>query len=83
MSWLNGSPASRLMLFGFADGAPDGASRTTSLEEARAVAAELEKRGVRPQLVEGFGAAMPLSSSSDPDGRQRNRRVEVWVRDGS
>jgi flagellar motor protein MotB len=30
------------------------------------------------RLVEGFGAAMPLSS--DPVARQRNRRVEVWIR---
>ncbi len=83
VAWLNSSPTSRLLLLGFADVASAAGGQTISLEEARSVAAELERRGIRPQLIEGFGAAMPLSSSNDPEGRQRNRRVEVWVRDGS
>jgi flagellar motor protein MotB len=32
-------------------------------------------------VVKGFGAAMPVSSRNDAYGRQRNRRVEVWIRD--
>jgi phosphate transport system substrate-binding protein len=72
VAWLSESPASQLLLLGFAD------DRKLSLDEARAVAAQLERRGVRARLVEGFGAAMPLSS--DPEARQRNRRVEVWIR---
>jgi flagellar motor protein MotB len=30
--------------------------------------------------VEGFGAAMPVASSATDPDRERNRRVEVWLR---
>jgi flagellar motor protein MotB len=30
--------------------------------------------------VEGFGSALPLAPDDDLSGRQRNRRVEVWLR---
>jgi outer membrane protein OmpA-like peptidoglycan-associated protein len=65
------------VLLGFAEGSAD--SGRISLEEARAVAAELEERGVKAEIVEGLGSLMPLSSSDV----LRNRRVEVWIRDAS
>jgi len=77
VSFLEANPASRVVLLGFADDDP------SSLESANLVAGELEKRGVKADLVKGFGAAMPLSARTDAVGRQRNRRVEVWIHDAT
>jgi len=30
--------------------------------------------------VKGFGSAIPVASNDTPAGRERNRRVEVWLR---
>ncbi len=43
------------------------------------VARELETRGVHPALVEGYGAARPVAANTDDGGRERNRRVEIWL----
>ena len=50
-----------------------------SRERARAVARELEARGITPALVDGYGGALPLASSATEAGRERDRRVEVWL----
>jgi phosphate transport system substrate-binding protein len=57
--------------------------REHSLEGAKLVAGELERRGVKAAVVAGFGTAMPISSRNDGAGRQRNRRVEVWIAEPS
>jgi phosphate binding protein len=75
VAFLRSSPPSRLLLLGF-----DG-DRKLSLEGAKLVAGELERRGVKAAGVVGFGAAMPLSSRNDAGSRQRNHRVEVWIAD--
>lgn len=70
-----------LMLFGFAD--PQGAEPGNikmSKERAAIVARELEIRGVKASLVSGFGSALPVATNADEAGRQRNRRVELWLR---
>jgi phosphate transport system substrate-binding protein len=46
------------------------------------VEAELAERGVRAALVEGRGSEMPVASNADEAGRERNRRVEVWLAEG-
>jgi outer membrane protein OmpA-like peptidoglycan-associated protein len=30
--------------------------------------------------VNGYGKDLPIASNSDEDGREKNRRVEVWLR---
>jgi phosphate transport system substrate-binding protein len=71
----------RMMLFGFADrSGKEAVNRLLSRQRADAVAAELKEHGVVLEKVEGFGSALPLSSSSSDEARERNRRVEVWVR---
>jgi phosphate binding protein len=77
VAFLRSAPPARLLLLGF------GVDRKQSLDGAKLVAGELERRGVKPALVGGFGAAMPLSSRIDAGGRQRNHRVEVWIADSS
>lgn len=77
---MSAHPSPRLILLGFSDRVSDAAHSTRlSLERARLVGAELEKRGVRPESVRGLGASMPLSGRDDDAGRARHRRVEVWV----
>jgi len=77
VAFLRTRPSAQLLLLGFAD------DQAGSLARATQVAGEFERRGVKPALVKGFGAAMPVSSRTDALGRQRNRRVEVWIRDAA
>ena len=68
-------------LFGFADnqgGEPVNAE--LSKKRAESVAGELRQRGVAPELIAGLGSALPVASNDTPDGRERNRRVEIWIR---
>ena len=75
VAFLRTRPGAQLLLLGFAD------DQVGSLARANQVASEFERRGVKPAVVKGFGAAMPVSSRNDAYGRQRNRRIEVWIRD--
>jgi phosphate transport system substrate-binding protein len=76
-----GSRGKHTCLFGFADnqgGEPVNAE--LSKKRADAVAGELRQRGVAPELVAGLGSALPVASNDTADGRERNRRVEIWIR---
>jgi phosphate transport system substrate-binding protein len=71
---------SKLVLIGFADNVGDPASNVVlSKERANAVAAALKTRGITPGRITGFGEENPVASNATPEGRERNRRVEVWV----
>lgn len=71
----------RLVLVGFSDGR--GASVQNlklSLERAKKIAEELSERGVRAVDVEAMGSELPVASNDSENGREKNRRVEVWLR---
>ncbi len=70
-----------IVLVGFADsvGAHE-ANRALSASRASVVADEFRRRGVAPAAVTAFGDASPVASNKTEDGRQKNRRVEVWLR---
>lgn len=70
-----------LVLCGFADsvGKRD-VNRALSENRATVVADEFRRRGIVPVAVTGFGDANPVASNETEDGRQKNRRVEVWLR---
>ncbi len=69
-----------IMLFGFSDAVGDDTiNLKLSRERANTVAEELTKRGIKLSHVTGFGAAMPVSSNRTKEGRERNRRVEIWI----
>jgi phosphate transport system substrate-binding protein len=71
---------SKLVFIGFADNVGDPASNIVlSKERANAVAAALRTRGITPGRITGFGSENPVASNATPEGRERNRRVEVWV----
>jgi glucose/mannose transport system substrate-binding protein len=70
-----------LLLFGFSDNI--GRTRSNiriSRERAQVVAEELEKHSLNPALVTGYGKALPIASNDAEEGREQNRRVEVWLR---
>jgi phosphate transport system substrate-binding protein len=71
----------QVMLFGFADGSGAAAANLKlSQQRASSVANELRSQGIDPSIVRGFGATLFVDSNDTPEGRERNRRVEVWVR---
>jgi len=70
-----------LLLAGFADGV-GAADSNLQLSQARAdvIAGALRSRGIDVLDVRGFGSAIPVASNDTPAGRERNRRVEVWLK---
>jgi phosphate transport system substrate-binding protein len=48
-------------------------------ERANLVREAFEQRGISGVEVAAFGPAMPVASNDTADGRQRNRRVEIWI----
>jgi glucose/mannose transport system substrate-binding protein len=69
-----------LLLFGFADNY--GGTRLNSIistQRAQVVAEQLQRQGIVPSLVKGYGKALPIASNDTADGREQNRRVEVWL----
>ena len=71
----------QMLLLGFTDnrGAGD-ANRDLSTKRAGIVAEALRQRGLNPALVNGFGDQMPVASNDTDAGRDKNRRVEIWLR---
>jgi phosphate transport system substrate-binding protein len=69
-----------LMLIGFTDnvGGSD-LNQSLSLERARQVEKALQSRGLAPKKVIGLGETMPVADNSTTAGREKNRRVEVWI----
>ncbi len=74
-----------ILLIGFADDieASDSVERLAHLR-AENVAMSLQAIGVLvpPENVTDFGTDLAVASNDTPEGRSRNRRVEVWVRKG-
>jgi phosphate transport system substrate-binding protein len=71
----------KVMLLGFADatGSPQN-NLALSVDRARMVASVFNRRGLQPTIVRGFGSILPVASNDTPEGRDKNRRVEVWIR---
>jgi phosphate transport system substrate-binding protein len=66
-----------VVLLGFADAAP---GTHAALDRAQTVASQLRARGLTIDIVRGFGPEMDIADDSTEDGRERNRRVEVWLK---
>ncbi len=71
----------RIMLFGFADstGSRD-ANMGLSLNRAKVVQDQFVQRGLKPTIVKGFGPDLPVASNDTEEGREKNRRVEIWLK---
>jgi outer membrane protein OmpA-like peptidoglycan-associated protein len=71
----------KLLLFGFADNYGGTRMNTfISKERAAAVAQLLQKQGITPSLITGYGKALPIAPNDTQEGREQNRRVEAWIR---
>ena len=72
---------SQLILIGFADssGTPKQ-NRILSEKRAKTVQQTLNDEGIEVAKAAGFGDAVPVASNDTPEGREKNRRVEVWLR---
>ncbi len=70
-----------VMLVGFADSTGNPAANLRlSKDRAQAVAGQMSRQGVTPVSITGFGQELPVADNATPDGREKNRRVEVWLR---
>ena len=70
----------RVLLLGFSDkSGPDCGNTRLSQQRADSVARELATYGVRPAVAHGYGPVAPVAANDTPAGRERNRRVEVWL----
>jgi len=79
---LNDYPNSLIDVYGHTDstGTPQH-NQVLSENRARTVADYFSIRGVNPARVrsQGFAATMPVADNATPEGRQRNRRVEIKI----
>ncbi|MBP1627502.1 MAG: hypothetical protein H6Q00_1977 [Holophagaceae bacterium] len=72
--------APRLRVVGHTDATGRRAfNQKLSLGRAQAVAEALRSEGLAVESVEGLGPDQPLASNDSPDGRARNRRVEIHL----
>lgn len=71
----------KVLLFGFTDNT-GGSDKNIQLSKERAetVAEEFRQRGITPSVVTGFGAQMPVASNDNKEGQEKNRRVEIWLK---
>lgn len=83
---LKSYPQAQVSIGGHTDAKGDDAyNEGLSLRRARAVAARLQREAGRTLAAEGFGERRPVApnvkpdGSDDPDGRQKNRRVEIRI----
>lgn len=78
VSYLRDAGKPKVTLLGFADGKEPNGDKL-SLQRAKRVEEELRAHGVVPQSVDAFGDDAPIGSNATESGRDRNRRVEVWI----
>ncbi len=76
-----GGAKSQILLFGFTDnaGSPD-TNQAVSLNRAKVVEKQFIQRGIRPAVVKGFGSELPVANNDTAEGREMNRRVEIWMK---
>jgi outer membrane protein OmpA-like peptidoglycan-associated protein len=85
-TFLSSNPHTKVLIEGHTDSrGSDQYNEALSERRARAVATELESRGIAAGQVQtlGRGKAYPVASNDTPEGRQQNRRVEIVFSDES
>jgi len=80
VEFLKKQPIESVSLIGFADSRGDYQYNTNlALERSKVVRDELKSRGIPLSAVISASEEMPVSSNITNIGREKNRRVEVWV----
>ncbi|MFA6468159.1 MAG: substrate-binding domain-containing protein [Bacteroidota bacterium] len=82
VEYLKENDYPEMKLAGFADGEGYNDSNIrTSVELAEEIASEFRARGINIAQgnVNGFGSAVPITTGKSPEGKYRNKRVEVWL----
>lgn len=71
----------QVLILGFSD-AVGNYDENLRLSHVRATSVldVLAKSGVTGAVAAGYGELAPVTCNDTPDGRNRNRRVEIWVR---
>jgi outer membrane protein OmpA-like peptidoglycan-associated protein len=85
-TFLNANPQTRSIIEGHTDSrGSDEYNEALSERRARAVTTELMSRGISADQLQtlGRGKGYPVASNDTPEGRQRNRRVEIVFSDAS
>ncbi|MBS0420502.1 MAG: DUF4398 and OmpA-like domain-containing protein [Proteobacteria bacterium] len=85
-TYLSQNPNTKVLIEGHTDSVgSDDYNIGLSERRARAVATELESRGIADSQIQtlGRGKDMPVASNSTAAGRQQNRRVEIVFSDPS
>lgn len=80
VDFIEKNPGRRIVLMGFSDSSGgQSANRQLSYRRAKSVEKELTSRGIPIMAVEAYGELLPVANNNTHAGRERNRRVEVWV----
>jgi OmpA-OmpF porin, OOP family len=85
-TFLSANPQTKIIIEGHTDSrGSDEYNEVLSERRARAVATELMSRGLSADQLQtlGRGKGYPVASNDTPEGRQRNRRVEIVFSDAS
>lgn len=70
----------KIVLVGFADSTGDPTTnQRLSENRAKAAAGELEAQGIAVKDTLGFGQELPIRDNATEAGREKNRRVEIFV----
>ncbi|WP_415891783.1 phosphate ABC transporter substrate-binding/OmpA family protein [Neptuniibacter sp. PT8_73] len=80
IQFFESNPGQQATLIGFSDSIGDPViNKSLSLQRARAVEQALLARGINIQRSIGLGEMAPIASNLTKLGREKNRRVEIWV----
>ncbi len=81
ISFLADKLDKRIILAGFADNSGDyGYNSKLAMARAQLVASELKARGIAVGDIFSCGQEMPVASNTTEQGKEKNRRVEVWLK---
>lgn len=79
---MESQPKTILQIVGHTDDrGPEDVNLQLSVDRAKAVAAEIERRGVEGSRlsVDGRGETEPIMTNDSEEGRSANRRVEFLI----
>jgi outer membrane protein OmpA-like peptidoglycan-associated protein len=80
VEWMNQHPGVRIEVAGYTDSTGVRSSQIQlSQQRAEAVRSYLVQNGIAEARVtaKGYGPAQPRETNSTPEGRARNRRIEI------